>query len=212
MDSYQVTIDTYNKVAEVYQEKFMQMDLYDDTYNVFCDLLKTPNATIFEIGCGPGNITKYLLAKRPDFKVLGIDMAPNMVKLAKDNNPSADFLEMDCREISSIPQKFDAVMCGFCMPYLSKQDCSKLIIDSAILLKTGGIFYCSTMEDDYEKSGYETTSFSGQDEVFVYYHQETYLREQLINAGFEVLSLQRKAYPEPDGSFLTDIIFISRKK
>ena len=68
MPHHKATIETYNKLAESYKEKFMDLDLYDDTYDLFCKLITKPNANIFEIACGPGNITKYLLQKRPDFK------------------------------------------------------------------------------------------------------------------------------------------------
>ena len=91
MDSYKITFQTWDKVATMYQDKFMNMDLYNDTYDAFCNLIKKSNPKIFEIGCGPGNITKYMLSKRPDFEIEAIDMAPNMIKLAKENNPTANF-------------------------------------------------------------------------------------------------------------------------
>lgn len=56
------------------------------------------SAAIVEVACGPGNITKYLLNKRPGFKIGGIDLAPNMVELAKVNNPTASFQVMDSRK------------------------------------------------------------------------------------------------------------------
>lgn len=68
------------------------------------------------------------------------------------------------------------------------------------------------MEGDYNQSSYETTSFSGDNRVYVYYHQANFITVCLSELGFEILSLQRKQYPEPDGSFLTDMIFIARKK
>lgn len=39
-----------------------------------------------------------------------------------------------------------------------------------------------------------------------------FITDCLTQLSFEILDLQRKQYPEPDGSFLTDIIFIARKK
>jgi len=194
-----------------YQDKVMGMDLYDDTYDMFCNLIEKKNAEIFEIASGPGNVTKYLLSKRPDFKITGSDIAPNMNKLAKINNPKADFLLMDCRDIEKLGRKFDAIMCGFCMPYLSKEECRKLISDTSKLLNPNGLLYFSTMEDDYDKSGFETTSFSGPDQVYIYYHQADYLMDCLTDNGFQIIEMQRKDCPEPDGTFFTDKIFIARK-
>lgn len=206
------TIETYNGSAKAYQDKFMDMDLYNDTYDTFWHLINKTSAKIFEIATGPGNVIKYILCKRPDLKVFGIDLSPNMVELAKQNNPEADFAVMDCRNIHAIDTKFDGILCAFCLPYLSKEESWKLISDASSLLESDGILYISTMEGDYNKSGYETTSFSGDNRVYVYYHQADFITACLTELGFEILDLQRKQYPEPDGSFLTDMIFIARKK
>ena len=206
------TIDTYNKAAILYQDKFMEMDLYNDTFDKFCSMIEKNNADIFEIATGPGNVTRYLNLRRPDFKIFGIDLAPNMIELAKINNPHADFKVMDCKEIGTIDRKYDGVICGFCAPYLSKEEVKALIKDISKLLDSSGLFYLSTMEDDYNKSGFETTSFSGNDRVYIYYHQSDYLIDCLKESGFEVIDIQRKDYPEPDGTFLTDLIIIAKKK
>jgi 23S rRNA G2069 N7-methylase RlmK/C1962 C5-methylase RlmI len=46
-------------------------------------------------------------------------------------------------------------MCGFCLPYLSKEEAVKLIRDAAAILNPDGVFYISTMEDDYSKSDFK---------------------------------------------------------
>src|SRR5690554_497573 len=120
MDNYQETFNTWNKVAKTYEDKFMDLDLYNDTYDVFLDLISKKNASILEIGCGPANISKYLLTKNPDLRIKGIDISENMVKLARKNNPSAEFEVMDIREIHAINEKFDAIVCRFCIPYCDK--------------------------------------------------------------------------------------------
>lgn len=206
------TIKTYNVSAKNYQDKFMTMDLYNDTYDAFCKLIKKNHTNILEIATGPGNVTQYLYSKRPDFKIFGTDLAPEMIELAKQNNPQAEFDVMDCREIDAIDKQFDGIMCAFCLPYLSKEESKQLISNSSQLLNAEGILYLSCMEGDYTKSGYETTSFSGANRVFVYYHQADFLANCLTESGYEVLDLQRKKYPEPDGSFLIDMIFIAQKK
>lgn len=210
-DRIKETIETYNISAKAYQDKFMEMDLYNDTYDTFCRLINRCNAKIFDIASGPGNVAKYILCKRPDFKVFGIDLSPTMIELARLNNPQADFAVMDCRDIHAIDAKFNGIMSAFCIPYLSKDESRKLISDASLLLELNGLLYISTMEGDYDKSGYETTSFSGNNRVFVYYHTADYIIACLIELGFEIVDFQRKQYPEPDGSFLTDMIFIARK-
>jgi 2-polyprenyl-3-methyl-5-hydroxy-6-metoxy-1,4-benzoquinol methylase len=209
MDKTKIAVDIFNKLASGYQEKYMNVDFYQDTFDLFCSSIAKENALVLDIACGPGNITKYLLDKRPDLNVLGIDLAPNMIALAKINNPGADFQIMDARDIGMIGRKFDGIMCGFCLPYLSKEAAIKLIHDASGLLKPGGVFCLSTMEDDYANSGFRTGS-SG-DQIFMHFHQADYLTEALVNNGCSITDLRRKVYPAPDGSVTTDLLIIAVK-
>jgi predicted TPR repeat methyltransferase len=210
MDNYKKTFQTWDKVASIYQDKFMDLDLYNDTYDIFCKLVEIPNPNILEIGCGPGNITKYILSKRVDFKIEAIDTSPNMIELARKNIPNARFTVMDCRELDRLNSKFDAVVCGFCMPYLSKGDCIKLINDCSTLLNNDGLFYFSIIENDYRKSTFETSS-DGQHTMYVYYHQEDYLKKALEENNFEIIELIRKNYPKNDGTTQLNLIVIAGK-
>lgn len=74
MDKYQVTFETWNKIAALYQEKFMTIDLYNDSFDQLCELLPLKNAKLLKVGCGPGNITQYLLSKGPDIKIIATDV------------------------------------------------------------------------------------------------------------------------------------------
>jgi trans-aconitate methyltransferase len=172
MENYTLTFETWNKVADWYETVFMDFDLYNDSYDLFCEHLPSEKANVLEIGCGPGNITKYLLGKRPDIKIEGTDVAENMIVLAKANNPSATFRVMDCRDITTLTTQYDAVMCGFCLPYLSKMDCEDLIKNVYNLLKDNGIAYFSFVEGDYEKSGLHTNSKG--DSLYFYFHQKAF--------------------------------------
>jgi len=116
MDKYDITIATYNKCAVAFQDKFMAMDLYHDSYDRLCERIETLNPRILEIGCGPGNITRYLLSKRPDFDILATDLAEKMIELASVNAPQAKFRVMDCRDINTIHSTFDALYAAFACP------------------------------------------------------------------------------------------------
>ena len=211
MDATKTAIKIFDKHAIEYQNKFMDLDLYHDSFNLFCDSIKKENAEILEIACGPGNITKFLLKKRPDLKILGIDLAPKMIELAKSNNPTANFKIMNAKDIEKVNQKFDGVMCGFCLPYLSKEESFKLISDVSNLLNPNGIFYLSTMENDYEKSGFKKPSSGGEEELFIYYHQADYLTKSLKENGFEIINLTRQEYPNSEVETTIDLLILAGK-
>lgn len=182
MDPYQETFETWNKVASLYEEKFMDLDVYNVSYDYICDSIVKVNPKILDIGCGPGNITKYLLSKRPDFEVFGIDIAPNMIELAKKNNPTASFAFMDSRNIHEIQSKFDAIICGFCLPYLSESDIDKLILDAWNLLNENGLIYLSFVEGDSANSGFQKASTG--DRSYIYFHDLAEIKTKLNEAGF----------------------------
>jgi ubiquinone/menaquinone biosynthesis C-methylase UbiE len=209
MDQSAHAASIFNELANKYQDRFMHFDLYNDTFDLFCESIPKPNAEILELACGPGNITKYLLKKRPDFNILGTDLAPNMIELAKGNNPSATFQIMDCREVSAIGKKYDGVMIGFCLPYLDKEETEKLITDTSKILNNEGIVYLSTMEAPYSKSGPEKSS-SG-DEIYMHYYMAEDLISMLESNDFEIISLQRKDFLQNDGSTTKDIIIIAKR-
>ena len=209
MNKYQITFQTWNKIASLYQKVFMDLDIYNDTYDAFCQKITKNHPRILEIGCGPGNITKYILSKRHDFDVVAIDVAPNMINLAQKNNPTADCRVMDCRNIDELNKKFDAIICGFCMPYLSKEDCSKLIKDAAFLLEKGGQIYFSTIEGNYSKSGYEKGSTG--DQCFVYYYQAAYLKKILLDNHFEKIEIIKKPFTKSNGTKEVHLVFMAEK-
>lgn len=209
MDKYKETFETWNKVAKLYEEKFMNLDLYNDTYDKFCDLIPKPNAAIFEIGCGPGNITKYLLSKRPDFLIQAIDISENMIELAKLNNPSASFMQMDSREIDRLELKFDGIISGFCLPYLSESDVSKMLKDSNNLLNENGIVYLSFVDSSKSDSGFLTASTG--DRTYFYYHTIDFITRELINKGFEQLNIFHKILIKDNGTEESNSIIIARK-
>ncbi|MBN8702154.1 MAG: class I SAM-dependent methyltransferase [Bacteroidetes bacterium] len=209
MNSYTETFASWNKVAKLYNDKFMKLDIYNYTYDAFCTEVHEENPTILEIGCGPGNITQYLLKKRPDFILEGIDVAPNMIELAKSNNPSAHFSVMDCRSINTIKNQFNGIVCGFCLPYLSEEDGIKLLEDCNHLLANNGTIYLSFVEGDYAQSGFKKGS-SG-DRMYFYYHNLNQLKQWFLQAGYSISNIFKVNYEKNDAGLEVHTVVIAKK-
>jgi 2-polyprenyl-3-methyl-5-hydroxy-6-metoxy-1,4-benzoquinol methylase len=210
MDYNKETFETWNKIASLYEQKFMHLELYNQTYDFICESISTKNAKILELGCGPGNITKYILSKRPDFKIYGTDIAPNMIELARKNNPTANFRVMDCREINEITDSFDGIVCGFIVPYLSPLQAKKLVVDVNQLLGNNGLFYLSFVEGAAQKSGFKTASTG--DRSYFFYHQLDEILKYLLQSSFEILKVFNEDYKISENEFETHTIIVSWKK
>lgn len=208
MDRYQETFTTWNKSAQLYQDKFMYIDLYNASYDALCGALKE-NAELLEVGCGPGNISKYLLAKRPDFNLHGIDIAPNMVALAQANNPKANFQCMDARAIDQLKSTYDGIICGFCIPYLSKSDVDKLIADCSLLLHESGLLYISFTAGPHCQSGYMRGSNGNR--TYFYFYTLEYIRSRFNTFAFEELMQFNVSFGDTDSNTEEHIILIFKK-
>lgn len=208
-DRYAETFKTWDKLAPLYQDKFMDLDLYNESYDFICNYLTADKAKILEIGCGPGNITRYLLTKRPDFDISGIDISPNMIELARKNNPSARFDVMDARDIGNIKTKFDAVICGFCLPFLSPADGLKMLKDAAALLNPKGLIYISFVHGDPRDSDYRTGSTG--DKVYFHYCDKEELKAQFQSDNLQVIKLFELLYNPSESRMETHTIMIACK-
>lgn len=197
----------FNKHAQTYQDKFMDVSLYQNSLDEFLSFIPI-NTHLLELACGPGNMTKYLLQKRSDLKILATDLAPNMLTLAKANNPTTRFELMDMKDLLNLPQQFEAVMCAFGFPYLTKQEAIQWIADVSKVLKPKGILYISTMEDNNYKSGFKKGSQG--DEVFMNYHEASYLTQTIQQNNLKLLKLDR-VVTQTDTETVTDLILIAQK-
>lgn len=209
MDNKQITIETFNRAAEKYWQYFKDFILYQPTYDWFLAQLPQEPIEILEIACGPGNVSRYLLTHKPNIKLFGIDLAPKMIELASKHNPQANYQVMDCRIISTIESTFDAVMCGFCIPYLSWIECELLIKAMVSKLKTGGILYLSTTKGEKANEGIQASK-SAAGAVYVHYHDINAIQLCLKNAGMTVSTLEELNHIHNDQA-ITDVFILAQK-
>src|SRR5215470_15099186 len=105
MDHCAQSAGLFHKFADRYREKYMDLTMYDDSYREFCELLRRGRARVLDAACGPGNVSRYLMRQRPDLDLLGIDLAPRMVELARQAVPSAQFVVHDCRKLPELKRR-----------------------------------------------------------------------------------------------------------
>jgi ubiquinone/menaquinone biosynthesis C-methylase UbiE len=187
----------------------MDLNMYDASYDFLLSHLEDSRGKILELGCGPGNISRYLLKQKPDLKLTGLDISPAMIELAQTNNPGGTFLLGDCRNLSIFKESFDGVVAGFVLPYLSKIDSEKMIEQISRKLSSNGLFYLSFVEGEENESGYMTGSTG--DAVYFYYYKEQPLVLVLKSFGFEILNVMREQWPDKPVDEHPHVMIIARK-
>ncbi|WP_027002868.1 class I SAM-dependent methyltransferase [Hugenholtzia roseola] len=214
----------WDKIAHLYQNAFFHLELYQDSYLLFCDLLQNAFPTqgqslhLLEMGCGIGNISHQiatiLTQKKIDFSIEAYDFAPNMLEWARKNNahfPQIHFEVGEAQELLQLPKRqkaYHGLISGFCLPYLSPKETRKLVEDSHFLLQPNGLLYLSFIEGDPQLSGWQE---NGQgDKFLIYYYQSSFFENLFQEIGLFSVSKIEKSYPRK-GSTEIHILLIAQK-
>jgi ubiquinone/menaquinone biosynthesis C-methylase UbiE len=209
MDTCQISVNTFDRFAERYAQKYLALDTYDDYYRQFCLHVSRQGATVLDVACGPGNVSAYLARERPDLQVLGIDLAPSMVRLAQTHVPSASFLVHDCRHLADLDRVFDGIAYAFGLNYLNKEDAEQFFESLSKVLAPNGVLYLSTMSGPTEHSGLETSS-SG-DQIYVYYRPKQEIEQLVQRAGLELVFLDEIDSPANASKPTIDVVLVARR-
>lgn len=222
IDKDEETLKTWNEIAQMYFDRFVEMSLYNPTYDLFLEKLfvlasgEDKPLRVLDIGCGPGVVGKYALnkceEKSQSIEFVGIDAAPNMITLAQKHFPQSDWMIMDCRDVLQLVESqkpFHGAVIGFCIPYLNEMEVVKLLSDSFALMYEEGILYLSFVAGSPDKSEYKTSK-SGR--VYFHYYEEQQIRDMLTATGFHDIVRMEVDFPRPENQIEVHTIFIAQKR
>lgn len=209
-DPSKETIETWNRLAALYHERFMDLSLYDHSYDFFLDQLPEGKTSVLEVGCGPGNITRYCLKKRPELSWLATDAAPDMLEIALRENPSAGVRMLDARDIAVLDGPFHAMVAGFCLPYLTGNETVSLIRNAGSLLADPGILYLSFVDGPPEQSGFQQSTAFGR--CYFHYHRKNFILDACKKMGFDLLKDFSIPYRKSSGETETHEVIIACRR
>ena len=106
-------------------------------------------------------------------------------------------------------QEFNAIVCGFCIPYLSVEECHDLFYNSTNLLSKSGLLFLSFVEGNYQDSRY--ISGGTGDRTFFYYYKKDDLKEALEKQNFIVKTIIETDYEKANGLIEKHISIIANK-
>lgn len=207
-ERYQTSVNTFNDVADQYLAYFKDFQTYQTSYDWLLESMSNFHQRVLDVACGPGHVSHYLSERNPKLQLQGVDLAPEMIKLAKRLNPTGHYQVLDCRRITQLKQSFDVIICGFCLPYLSKDDSLQLMNDISTLLAPGGILYLSLTSGD-ETNGYQSSN-SAAGQVYVHYHDLELIKATLEKSGLSVFKHEKISHLHND-KMITDEFLLANK-
>lgn len=192
----QNTIKTYDAIAKGWVGT-LRDDFWLEEYKKFADYL--PSGKILDIGCGAGRDSVWFTQNGYEFT--GFDASENMVRLAKEKNPKAQFLQADFYSFNFPPALFDGFWCACSLIHVPKSKVGDVLLRVKTALKQGAIGFIAVKEGKGERD--MEWQNSGHIRHFIYYQDEE-LRSILEKSGFQILEQHRRTPKDEgqDGTFL----------
>jgi SAM-dependent methyltransferase len=148
---------------------------------------------VCEVGCGPGQVARYLHDRGVDAS--GLDLAPAMVDEARRRNPGMTFVQGDLRALPWGDGALAGVVAFYAIIHLERAALVPALRELARVLRPGGQLFVAFHVGDkvrrVEELWGEQTALD-----FVFFGVDE-MRGALAQAGFEVChTAERDPYPE----------------
>ena len=176
----QKIVDFYRKWADEYDHQMLEVLKYISPISIaqlLCDYLSDKKAQILDIGCGTGLTCKFLHQQGYD-TLHGVDLSPDMVRVAQDRNIYQRAIVADVNQpLAFADSSYDAAISSgtFTHGHVGPEPLDEIFR----ILKRDGILACTVHNDLWQSHGFETKF------------------EALVNRGtIECLSLEEGKYYE----------------
>jgi SAM-dependent methyltransferase len=132
-----------------------QQDRYptdrEERFHVMLDIVESvlgpEPGTVLDLGCGPGSLSIRLLERFPSASVVGVDLDPVLLTLARGaygDRPRLRFVTADLREPGwattlGLDAPVDAAVSTTALHWLETDALTRLYQDLAVLLRPGGV-------------------------------------------------------------------------
>lgn len=201
MEDYKkITLESYKKNVAIFSEHFKGVfDLEKrKEFSKFTQLL--PGKKILDVGCGAGDHSLWF--KQNGFDVVGIDLSPEMVSLAKEKG--IDVSLMDMEDISFTHNYFDGIWSVTSILHLKKDRVPFLIDKFSNLLSSKGILFIVLKKGYGEEIKVDSKNKSTK-RYFAYWQKEELM--DILKKHFELIEFWEDT--PRDSTFLH---FLLRKK
>ncbi|MDP2387066.1 MAG: class I SAM-dependent methyltransferase [Bacteroidota bacterium] len=138
-------IDCYDTTAKAYADKFIneleQKHLDKLLLSAFAKENKTKGKFI-DLGCGPGQTTKYLSDQGIE-DLIGTDISPEMMRIAKEINPHLNFETANMLELNYPDGYFGSAIAFYSIVHFDLSQLQTALKEVKRVLKNGGEFLFS---------------------------------------------------------------------
>jgi len=154
--------------------------------------------TVADVGCGPGHLTRFLAARRPD--VIGVDVSPGMIAVARERAPELTFVVASMLQLPVQDGTWAGVLAMYSVIHLVPEERVGAWQEIARSLRPNGWLLVSFHVDSAEYAAGQvshlTSWFDEPVDIDGYFLDPAEMAAELEAAGFQVVAtLERQPIP-----------------
>jgi len=142
-----------------------------------------PNGKIIEVGSGVGKDAQALISLGYDY--VGTDASIGLLELAKQRNPSAQFIQKYAHELDPSLGEFDGFWASAVLLHIPRNEIENSLLAISSVLRNEGVGFITMKEGEGERIDEKTGR------LFTYYKEDEF-RDVLESTGFSVLEVGRR--------------------
>ena len=170
------------RYLELYRDELSGKPYDQETLKKFAATLG-PNALVCDAGCGPcGHINRVLADAGA--KVVGIDISPKCVDLARQEQPSLQFEVMDMGAMDFDNDSFDGLIAYYSLHYQAKSKLGNVVKEFARVLRPNGRLLIAAKAGEQE--GWIADPLGSGEQVFWSEFTCEELQSLVVQNGFQI--------------------------
>jgi SAM-dependent methyltransferase len=166
---------------------------------MFCDLVSGADlgTLVGDVGCGTGRLAPFLAAR--GLSPRGIDLSPQMVRVARRDHPDFAFDVGDMRSLPFEDASLAGVVCWYSLIYLAPADRPLAFGELARVVKPGGCLVTAFKagQNELRRAG-RTTNLGVEFDVYWLSTEE--MQRLVSDAGFTPVFWAGRPAAEQEGS------------
>lgn len=182
VNNLQATIGWYNNNADDYAAKVKSKAQLEEL-DRFSDYFPT-EAKILDAGCAAGRDSQLL--KEFSFEVVGVDLSPELLKIAQREHPEIEFVEANFLNLPLADKTFDGVWASASLVHLETEgQVKEALQEFKRVLKDDGIIYLCVQSRLGQESGWVKDAHSQEGRFFQFLRLEE-IKKLVQESGFNI--------------------------
>lgn len=130
------SLRSFNRLAKHYDSSFIGRQAHGGYSPVLDRLSAFPYRAVLDVGCGTGAVLS-MVPRKPGVRLSGVDLAPEMIKVARARlGPDVELKVGDSEHLPWPDGSFDAVLCTFSFHHYPQPQ--KVLSEMNRVLRSGG--------------------------------------------------------------------------